>query len=108
MRRLGPSRWNMEIMFSGPWPWISLIKAEPPAVSRKETWTAMPSVFFPSHVPVKDLSWSKDFWAAVCARAAVAVSSNTSEMAMRIDFVDADFMVSEFVVSEFMAEDLLL
>src|SRR5580704_9452097 len=77
----------METMFSGPWPWISLIKAEPPAVSRKETCTVLLSEVFHSQFPVSDFSWSKDFCAADCASAAVAVSSNASARAMRIDFM---------------------
>src|ERR1700692_918367 len=76
----------MLIMFSGPVPWISLMRAEPPAVSRKETLRTFPWASFPSQFPESALSWSKDFCAADWAKAAVAVSKNR-ERAMRIDLL---------------------
>ncbi len=46
-----------------------------------------PSVPLPSHDPASDLSLSKDFCASDSAKAAVAVNSNSSEMAMRTGFI---------------------
>src|ERR1700722_3233312 len=70
----------MEIM-SSPWPLISLIKADPPAVIRYETCTGSPCEFFPSQEPERDFSWSNDFCASDCAKTAAVESVNSMQMA---------------------------
>src|SRR5208282_678613 len=76
----------MEIM-SSPWPLISLIKADPPAVIRYETCTGSPSEFFPSQEPLSDFSWLNDFCASDCPNTAVADSNITMHTAMRNAFI---------------------
>src|ERR1022692_2417532 len=77
---------------------ISLIRAEPPAVSRKETCRGLPSEFLPSQEPERDLSWSKDFWAAVWESAKVAVSNSKSGRTMRSAFMASDLLLFLWMV----------
>src|SRR5580704_756106 len=73
------------------------MRAEPPAVSRKETWRGLPSAVFPSQEPVRALSWLKDFWASDWARAAVAARATKSTAATRVDLVMTFFLSPERV-----------
>src|ERR1700685_50317 len=77
----------MEIMFSRPWPWISLISADPSAVSRNVTSSGMPWLFFPCQVPERDLSWVKDFCASDWPKAAAEIKMASAATAIRTEWV---------------------
>src|SRR5882724_4399919 len=77
--------WKTEIMLS--WgPVISLTTDDPLAITLKDTSTVFPSEVFPSQLPARFFSWSKDCCALVAANRDVVnttrVVSNT-----RIDFI---------------------
>src|SRR5258708_3448149 len=72
-----------------PWPsfCISLMSAEPLAMSRKETRTGRPLESLPSQEPASDLSWSNDFWAEIWAKAAVSAKEGRGGRGVRGDFM---------------------
>src|SRR5208282_2505212 len=82
----------MVIMFSGPWPRISLISAEPPAVMRKLTSTGWPCWFFPAQLPSICFNRSNDLCASDSAIAKLAQKTMTRvamPIAMLRSFIDS-------------------
>src|SRR5579885_801103 len=73
----------MVIISSRPIPRISLMMAEPPAVSRKDTFTGLPSPVLPSQDPARDLIWPKDVCASDSASSVVAAQSNRAATTKR-------------------------